>query len=183
MKNTFLEIARNIKREGMDKLLNSLEERTDFFSAPASTHYHGAEEEGLIKHSLNVRTCLQDLKENLKFPDVSEETLDIVSLFHDVCKINCYVQSTRNVKENGVWVQKPYFAWNNDKISYGHGSESVIILSQYIQLSMEEKFAIRYHMGAYQEGDMRALYNVYKKYPLAFYLHIADNQANLFLEG
>ena len=48
----------NIKREGADKLLDFLENKSDFFTAPASTRYHNAFEGGLLRHSLNVYKCL-----------------------------------------------------------------------------------------------------------------------------
>ena len=50
----FVEIYnKNITRPGADRLLSWLE-TTDFFTAPASTRYHGACECGLVMHSLNV---------------------------------------------------------------------------------------------------------------------------------
>lgn len=181
-KEKFYNLCKGITRDGIDKLLAYLE-TTDFFRAPASTKYHSSVPEGLIIHSMSVYNCLVNLQGNLKFDTRNNESLLIVALFHDVCKINYYIESTRNVKENGAWVQKPYYAYNNEKISYGHGEESVLILSRFLKLTMEETFAIRYHMGAYNHSEMPNLQNVYRKYPLAFYTHIADNQSNLYCES
>ena len=62
LKQRFLEIYKqNIKREGADKLLEYLlSSKSDFFTAPASTRYHGSYEGGLLEHSLNVYDCLCD---------------------------------------------------------------------------------------------------------------------------
>ena len=58
-KEQFLDIYKtNITRDGADKLLDFLENKSDFFTAPASTRFHGACEGGLLRHSLNVYECL-----------------------------------------------------------------------------------------------------------------------------
>ena len=60
-KEEFIEIFKaNITRDGADKLLDFLEHKSDFFTAPASARYHGAYEGGLCEHSLNVYHCLVD---------------------------------------------------------------------------------------------------------------------------
>ena len=57
-KEEFISIYKeNIKREGADKLLEFLQ-KSDFFTAPSSTRYHGAYEGGLVQHSVNVYHCL-----------------------------------------------------------------------------------------------------------------------------
>ena len=54
----FVEIYnKNITRPGADRLLNWLE-TTDFFTAPASTRFHGACECGLVMHSINVYNAM-----------------------------------------------------------------------------------------------------------------------------
>ena len=46
-----------VTRPGADKLLEWLKS-TDFFTAPASTRFHGAYPGGLVKHSMNVYYAL-----------------------------------------------------------------------------------------------------------------------------
>ena len=53
-------VKENIKRDGIDVLMNWLEERTDFYTAPASGRYHCACPEGLVMHSLNVYDVLME---------------------------------------------------------------------------------------------------------------------------
>ena len=99
----------------------------------ASSKFHSAYEGGLCDHSLNVYNAMIDRYNDGK-PD---ESFAIVALLHDLCKVNFYVESTRNVKENGAWVQKPYYTID-DKLPYGHGEKSVYILNGFIRLSREE---------------------------------------------
>lgn len=166
-----------ITRQGKEKLLEYIE-KTDFFTAPASTKYHGAYVGGLLEHSINVFNRMQ--RHTDKY---SIETLAIVSLLHDLCKADFYTTDYRNVKQpDGNWEKEPYYTVN-DKLPIGnHGDKSVFIIQRFIPLSAEEVAAIRYHMGAYQEGDMKNLSKVYEKYPLALLLHSADMEATYFDE-
>ena len=104
-RDTFLEIYQSkIKRAGSEELLEWLTS-SDFFTAPASTRYHGSFEGGLVTHSVNVYRCLaEELELSGLSNTYTEETVALVSLLHDVCKANFYKKGTRNVKENGQWV-------------------------------------------------------------------------------
>lgn len=190
MKERFIELYESkIKREGADKLLEYLDSKaSDFFTSPASARFHGSFEGGLVAHSLNVYDCLVDylarprVKETYGL-DPDEETVAIAALLHDVCKVNTYKQSTRNVKdENGVWQQVPWYDFD-DQLPYGHGEKSVYIVSGFMRLTREEAFAIRYHMGFSGSEDPRSVGTVFEKYPLAFALATADMEATYFLEG
>ena len=171
-KARFIKLAKdNIKRDGINELLASLE-KTDFFTAPASTRFHDSEEGGLCKHSLAVFDHLvSDLKGN--FYDM--ESIALVSLFHDVCKVNYYTIEMRNKKdENGKWISVPFYSVD-DKFPYGHGEKSVFLLQDKLKLSVEESMAIRWHMGAYEgQQAWNTLSKAYEMYPLAMYLHFAD---------
>ena len=113
----------------------------------------------------------------------SDETVALVSLLHDVCKIGCYKVSTRNVKdEQGVW-QKVLFYQFDDPMPYGHGEKSVYIISGFMRLSREEAFAIRYHMGFSGIEDKGSVGKAFEQFPLAFALSVADMEATYFLEG
>lgn len=188
-KEEFIEIYReNIRREGADKLLEYLmSPSSDFFTAPASTRYHGAYEGGLVEHSLNVYECLYDYLarervQELYGIEASEETVAIVSLLHDICKMNFYKKSFRNVKdENGVWNKVPTYEID-DRLPYGHGEKSVYIVSGFMRLTREEAFAIRYHMGFSGNEEARDVGKAFEMFPLAFALSTADMEASYFLE-
>ena len=180
----------NIKREGAKELLDYLtdEKKCDFFSAPASTRYHGAYEGGLAEHSLNVYKCLKDylsremIKEKFGL-SFSDETIAIVALLHDMCKINVYKTNMRNVKDNnGQWTKVPYYQFE-DNLPYGHGEKSVYMISVYMRLSRDEAFAIRYHMGFSGEENKNTIGNALDKFPLALALNIADMEATFLVEG
>ena len=185
----FIEIfQRDIKREGADKLLAFLtSDSCDFFRAPASTRYHGAYEGGLLEHSLNVYDNLCDYLARNRVRDVygfeySPESIAIAALLHDLCKTNFYVESTRNVKENGVWKTVPYYTID-DRLPYGHGEKSVYIASGYMRLTRDEAFAIRYHMGFSGPEDVGTIGSALEMFPLAFALYVADMEAAYYIEG
>ena len=186
MKDQFIALYNEcITRPGADKLLEYLKS-TDFFTAPASTQYHGAYPGGLLEHSLNVYDCLcdymaRDRVRELYGLDYSEESIAIAALLHDLCKVNFYKESTRNVKENGVWVAKPCYTID-DQLPYGHGEKSVYIASGYMRLTRDEAFAIRYHMGFSGDYDKRDVGNAFAKFPLAVALNFADTEAAYFIE-
>lgn len=101
---------------------------------------------------------------------------------HDICKINCYKESTRNQKVNGQWVQVPFYEYE-DRLPYGHGEKSVYIITGFMRLSREEAFAIRYHMGFSGSEEVRNVGAAFEMYPLAFALSTADMEATYYLEG
>ncbi len=192
-KEEFISIYKeNIKREGADKLLEFLQ-KSDFFTAPSSTRYHGAYEGGLVQHSVNVYHCLKDYlsrprTKELYGMDYSDETIALVSLLHDICKVNFYVTDYRNKKneETGKWEKVPYYTIK-DTIPCGHGEKSVYILSGYFygdaRLTREEAFAIRYHMGFSGVEDKNTIGRALEMYPLALALNVADMEASYYLEG
>lgn len=189
-KERFIQIYNeNITREGADKLLDFLENKSDFFTAPASTRFHNAFEGGLLRHSLNVYDCLCSymdtprVKEGYKLT-ASAETLAIVALLHDVCKVNFYKVSTRNAKNDktGQWEKVPYYEIN-DTLPYGHGEKSVYMVSGFMRLTREEAMAIRWHMGFSGNEDKNSIGKALEMFPLAFALSVADMEASYFLEG
>ena len=179
-----------IHREGADKFLEYLlSNASDFFEAPASTRFHGSYVGGLVEHSLNVFDCLRHYlaRERVKETyglSFSEESVAIVSLLHDVCKINCYKPGTRNVKdENGRWQSVPFYTIE-DSLPYGHGEKSVYIATGYMRLTRDEAFAIRYHMGFSENADNNNnVAKSFEMFPLAFALSVADQEASYFMES
>lgn len=183
-KEDFINIYRKyIHRDGADMLLSWLEE-TSFFYDPASTRFHGAYEGGLCEHSVNV---FEELVRLLKaYPEVTTtaETVAIVSLLHDVCKVGCYKQELRNKKVNGVWVQQPTYVFQEEFPFGGHGSKSVYLVQKYMTLTDEEAVAINCHMGAWDRTPSDyGVGNAYERYPLAWLLHVADESATYIREA
>ncbi len=183
MKEKFIKLLEETNRPGMDQLLEFLE-KSDFYTAPASTRFHGSKEGGLLEHSLKVYEILeQKVANNSLNYQTDEATIRIVALLHDICKTNFYKVDYRNAKNSlGVWEKVPYYAVE-DTIPYGHGEKSVMMISEYIKLTNEEKYSSRWHMG-YTEP--KETYNTiglaYRKYPLALLTHEADLEATCFFD-
>ena len=183
MKERFLDLLKKVNREGIEDLISFIE-KTDFFSAPASTRFHGSFEGGLVEHSLKVYDILKHKVEtNIEKIDVKEETIILVALLHDICKANFYKVDYRNAKNAlGVWEKVPYYTVD-DTIPYGHGEKSVMMVTEYIKLTPEEKYSIRWHMGYTEPKEQyNTIGAAYKKYPLALLTHEADLEATYFYD-
>lgn len=168
MKEEYLELLKSINREGMDKLISWIE-KTTFFTDPASSNHHSACEGGLLKHSLNVYKRLKELVGD-------SDSVKIIGLLHDVCKIGSYEVRYRNVKdEKGNWNQVAYYKHKKEAFAFGHGEKSVYMISTFIKLKKEESLAIRWHMGAFEPKEMYGyLSEAIQECPLIIYTHTAD---------
>lgn len=183
MQEHFVSIfTKHIKREGSDNLLDWLI-TTDFFTAPASSKFHSAYEGGLCEHSINVFNRFVKLL-NMEYGDnwtdkISMESVAIIALLHDLCKVNFYKTEYRNVKVDGQWVQVPYYTIE-DSLPYGHGEKSVYIISGFMKLTREEAMAINWHAGGFDDrvrGGSYGMAEAYYKFPTAMLFHSADIMA------
>ena len=172
-----------ITREGAAPLLEWME-KTDFFTAPASTRFHGACEGGLVLHSLNVYDVM--MEKHFEEGQDNPESFAICALLHDLCKAQYYKVSTRNVKneQTGQWEKVPYYTVE-DAFPYGHGEKSVFLIERFLRLRPAEATAIRWHMGGFDDaarGGCHAISLAYDRYPLAVKLHLADLEATYLRE-
>ena len=180
----FLEIYHSkISREGSVPLLEWLQ-KTDFFTAPASSKYHCACRGGLVQHSVSVYHTM--MEKHFEQGKDSEESFAICALLHDVCKAQFYKEGFRNVKndETGQWEKKSvYFV--EDSFPYGHGEKSVFLIERFLRLKTSEAVAIRWHMGGFDDaarGGSFAVSQAYERYPLAVKLHLADLESTYLRE-
>lgn len=188
-KDEFLSIVdREIKRDGIWELTEWLA-NTDFFTAPASTRYHGAYEGGLVEHSLNVYNQLVQLSElyglgpedGISDPD---ESIAMVALFHDLCKVGCYKTEMRWRKnDRNQWEQYATYKFDEDYCFGGHGAKSVYLLTNFVKLTPEEAAAINSHMGAWDSTTYSNPSTVYQTNKLAWLLHVADEAADYIVES
>lgn len=179
-KERFVEIFSAIKRDGAKELLEWLENETDFFSAPASSKFHGNYEGGLVEHSIDVYNELKRLL--AAYPEVkcSDETAAIISLLHDLCKCNYYKVDYKNQKNAfGQWEKVPYFAVDEQFKFGGHGDKSMFLVMKHMTLTDEEAVAIRNHMG--NEDGKFTCAPAYEQYPVAWLLHAADEASTYLL--
>lgn len=198
-KERFIALVKSINREGFrkDALLEVLE-NSDFYSAPASTfdYYSYNRAEGLLDHSLAMYDYLSELLKTIPLlaSRYSEDTIKIVSLFHDVSKINYFETYIKNVKvysETGSkydeigrfdWKSERSYKVKDDAFRIGtSGETSVAILHNYIPLSMEETCAIANHEGIYGNPKLQWT-QIVKRYPLTQILESAHSISTLVIE-
>jgi hypothetical protein len=185
-------IETKLKSTGRDveKLLNYLENECDFYTSPASTKYHGAYEGGLAEHSVNVLDCMLMLNESLNktygMPKDDENSIILVALLHDLCKVNTYKTKQLWRKDaNGKWESYTGYVREPD-LSMGHGGKSVYLANKYVDLTDKESQAIFWHMGAYDKSEYNnynEMSDAYTKNSLAYKLHTADMMATYVLEN
>lgn len=202
----FEELMGSVERDGVKELMDYIKNKTDFYTAPASTQFHLACDGGLLQHSLNVYDCLVAKKQSPVWKKIieiiPEESLIIMALLHDLCKVNFYVKGTKNQKtydpkkvaaaEN--WQvkhdDKGNFIWEtvlryeiDDTMPLGHGEKSVMLINCFMKLKTPEIFAIRWHMGFSEEkSQYKAVGDAMEKYPIVLALHEADLEASKLLE-
>jgi hypothetical protein len=168
------------------KLLEYIEQETDFYTAPASTKYHGSEECGLVRHSLLVAANGIKLAPAMLEGEVDMYYLVVSCLFHDLCKVNMYEQYQRNLKNEttGKWETKGAYRIRDDYQSYGHGIESMLRLNKFIEMPESWNQAIRWHMGAYDISpmDKPALEKALARHRDVLFLQTADMMAGLVEE-
>lgn len=198
-KQKFFDLCRkHIQRKGVDELLNYLDTKTDFFTAPSSTKFHLNTPGGLCQHSLNVFEAAMNINQHLLLPKqqagesvfaepLSEESIAIAALFHDLCKCGLYHQTEKWKKdESNRWVS--YIGYEvKDDFPFGHGEKSCYIINFYLKLHKEELLAIRWHMGMYDvsEGGSSgryAFYNACDASPLVLLMQMADMASSHWFE-
>lgn len=168
----------NVERDGVDELIAWLR-GSDFYTAPASTRYHGAHEGGLLEHSLTVYDELRGLVQHFEYDgEIPAESAVICGLLHDVCKVDSYKTEMRWRKDSqNRWEQYPVYKFDEDYPFGGHGSKSVYLIQHFMDLRPEEAAAINCHMGAYDSTSYSNPSNAFSRYPLAWLLHVADEAA------
>lgn len=191
----FEQLLMSINRAGIEKLIEFLR-KSDFYTAPASTKYHLSCEGGLLQHSLNVYYALENKRLNPTWNkcEFNPESVKITALLHDLCKTYFYVSEVKNRKvykengskmdSNGRYDWESYMGYTiEDQFPYGHGEKSVMMIEQFVKLTPEERYAIRWHMGFSEpKENWNSLGKTYEKYPLALALSEADLEATYLME-
>ena len=185
-KERFIELLNKVERPfNKQGLINKLE-NSDFFIAPASTKYNFSYEGGLVDHCLSVYDIFSKLKETLNL-DISDESVIVLSLFHDFYKMNFYDSYVKNEKvysEYGSksdnlgrfdWVSKNAYKVKEpeDRFIYGTNGETCeYMVRYYLPLSTEESIAIINSSNT--NPLVYDITHIYNKYALSYLLHISD---------
>lgn len=151
-----------------------------FFTAPASTKYHGNYEGGLLEHSYTVTKFLLTLTQDNHLIWRKPRSPYIVGMFHDLCKIDQYRHPASDLAVDGMLLPDPSkWEYNPDTFLKGHGDKSVMLLSQFYTLTDEEIMCIRYHMGAFTDKpEWNDYTRAVKTYPNVLWTHHADMLAS-----
>ena len=192
LKNEYISLLRSTNRNNIENVIDWLTNKTDFFTAPSSTAYHGNYKYGLLRHSMNVYNLANEIYNYIKIikPDVSitPENIIIAALLHDICKCNFYKTKTKYRKDDyGQWEEYEGYEID-DKFPYGHGEKSVLFLQMLgLNIELQEMLAIRWHMGAWdgamlQNDGKFAYMNACEKYPLCTIIQSADHMSSTILE-
>ncbi len=189
VKARIIELLKSTEIEDMEYFIGELE-KSGYFTAPASMKNHLCFEGGLMCHSLNVCEAALTLKKTLMeerpdiFEKVSDASIIIASLLHDMCKSDLYFRKRNAQIEFG----QAEFGTDPGSLPIGHGEKSVVMLLQMgLGLTDAEICAIRWHMGAWsvnqadseEKGAFRA---AEKRYPLVTLIQLADTIASKFTE-
>lgn len=170
----------------VNREMTSWLESHGFFTAPASTKYHGAYEGGLFDHSFEVAQTLWKLTKDNNLKWERPESPLIVGMFHDLCKIDQYIprygveeelELTSLDKPGSMHLTNTIvgYDYNPDTLLKGHGDKSVMLLSQFYRLTEEEICCIRYHMGAFTSKEEWNDYTrAVRRYPNVLWTHHAD---------
>ena len=193
----FEQLLRSTNREGIENLISFIQ-KSDFYTAPASTRFHSCHEGGLLEHSLYVYDRLK-----IKFEDelwkskanISEDNIIISALLHDLTKANFYGTEIRNKKvysetgsksdSNGRfdWVSAPVYIVDDTQHPLGHGEGSAIMAMSFITLKPVELYMIRFHMLFSEPNELyQTISFALKKYPAILAISEADLEATYLLE-
>lgn len=190
-KGRIRELLLSTSRPGMENLVEWIEQKTDFYTAPASTKYHLACKGGLAQHSMNVFELLSG-KVASGLINIRSDSVIIAALLHDLCKVNFYVLEKRNVKEGSKvnaygkevanWVEKE--VWTvHDSFPVGHGEKSCYYIQSFIRLTDEEYAMIRLHMGSDRNGYPDPFAETANMYPSVVAMHTSDIESAYILES
>lgn len=192
LKTEYISLLRSTNRNNIENVINWLENKTDFFTAPSSTSRHSSYKHGLLEHSLNVYKLAVEFYNSLKLfkPDINItiDNIKIAALLHDICKSNFYKITTKYRKNDyGTWEEYQGYIID-DVFPYGHGEKSVLFLQMLgLKLEVQEMLAIRWHMGSWDgamlQNEGKFAYNkACETYPLCSIIQSADNISTMVLE-
>lgn len=170
-------------RENIHILIDYMVNKTDYFTAPASTQYHNNFLGGLALHSDNVVELLIDINRSCNL-NLTTNSIYIAGYLHDLCKTNIYKKTLKKFfnEKNKLWQAYETYCIEDD-FPLGHGEKSLAIALRFIRMTDEECLMIRWHMGSSlpieQQKTLKLAQEMYKGVQA---INLADIEASKFME-
>lgn len=158
-KEEIISLLRSTNRSGIENVMQYLED-SGFFIAPSSVYRHHNWRGGLAEHSLGVYRIASSNAGALPVDSVI-----IAGLLHDICKASkLYYDESGEIQRHHCHIK-------------GHGYRSVKLLEKCgLQLSEDERLAIRWHMGGQHANESEEEeVKTARKNPLWMLIHQADH--------
>lgn len=164
------------RKEQVIKFKEFIEQETSWLTSPASTRFHLNIERGLLLHSVGVTYNALKIK-NLLAQDISDESIVITALFHDLGKVG-YPGKPYYLRNDNKWeIENRGITYkiNPEIVTMNLAVRSLYLISNRIQLSDEEAQAIVAHDGIYPvNGGVNNLDYHHKECRLQMIIHFAD---------
>ncbi len=149
----FRELLLGVDREGIEDLVDYLDD-IGFYTAPASTRFHGAESGALVQHSINVMDCARSVAlawKGKKWYNAHKDSITLCALLHDLGKAGQFGKPlyVENILKSGKASDAQPFKHNDDLKTLPHEIVSVVEATKFIDLTEEEQRAIAWHNGLY----------------------------------
>ncbi len=172
------------RKEIVLRFKSFLEEKTCWLIAPASTKFHLNIKHGLLIHSVGVTYTALKIRDLLA-PDISDESIIITALFHDLGKVG-YAGEPYYLPNDNQWeIEKRGIRYkiNPDIVTINIAVRSLYLISQHIPLTEEEAQAIVAHDGIYPvNGGVINLDYHHNECRLQMILHFADKWTAAVIE-
>jgi len=116
-----------------------LEKETTWLMSPASTRFHLCVEHGLLIHSVGVTENALKIKDLLA-PDITDESVIVAALFHDVGKLGLPGKPYYLPNDNRWEIEKRGIAYkvNPELVTMNLAVRSLQLVSRFIPLTEEE---------------------------------------------
>ena len=164
------------RKEQVLEFKEFIEKETSWLTSPASTRFHLNIERGLLRHSVGV-TYNALKRKNLLAPDISDESIVIAALFHDLGKVGYPGKPYYLLNDNKWEIEKRGITYkiNPDVTTMNLATRSLYLISNRIKLTEEEAQAIVAHDGIYPVlGGVNNLDYHHKECRLQMIIHFAD---------
>jgi hypothetical protein len=153
-----------------------IERETSWLTSPASTRFHLNVERGLLLHSVGVAYTALGVR-SLLAPDISDESVVIAALFHDLGKVG-YPGKPYYLPNDVPWeITKRNITYktNPEATTMNLAVRSLYLIANRIDLTEDEAQAIVAHDGIYPvSGGVINLDYHHKECRLQMIVHFAD---------